>query len=124
MMSQYFGLESSGLQEARSNQHSNSNLRIAIQDSTGSNSSNLRPLINVLAKAGYRNVYVSKLWGEPLMVTHIVAQQGDGASAESIRNDLGFGEVRVESTGSLDSDVSIQVGKDWLEHRSMSPLVR
>jgi len=90
-------------------------LRIAIQDSTGGDRSNLRPLIRSLEKAGYRNVYVSKPWSEPLEVTHIVAQQGDGNSAESIRNSLGFGEVRVESTGNLGSDVTIQLGKDWLQ---------
>ncbi|MGI2904659.1 LCP family protein [Tolypothrix sp. VBCCA 56010] len=90
-------------------------LRIAIQDSTGGDRSNLRPLIRSLEKAGYRNVYVSKPWAEPLEVTHIVAQQGDGNSAESIRNSLGFGEVRVESTGNLGSDVTIQLGKDWLQ---------
>ncbi len=90
-------------------------LRIAIQDSTGGDRSNLRPLIRSLEKAGYRNVFVSKPWSEPLEVTHIVAQQGDGNSAESIRNSLGFGEVRVESTGNLGSDVTIQLGKDWLQ---------
>ncbi|MFM6002752.1 MAG: LytR C-terminal domain-containing protein, partial [Sphaerospermopsis kisseleviana] len=49
--------------------------------------------------------------------THIVAQQGDSDSAESIRNTLGFGEVRVESTGNIASDISIQVGQDWLLHK-------
>ncbi len=92
-------------------------MRVAIQDSTGSDNTNLRPLIKSLQKAGYRNVYIAKSWGEPLEVTHIVAQQGDGNSAESIRNTLGFGEVRVESTGNLYSDISIQVGKDWLEQK-------
>jgi polyisoprenyl-teichoic acid--peptidoglycan teichoic acid transferase len=94
-------------------------LRIAIQDSTGSDKANLRPLIRALEKSGYTNVYVAKSWGEPLEVTHIVAQQGDGSSAESIRNTLGIGEVRVESTGNLGSDISIQVGKDWLQHREI-----
>ncbi|WP_460206498.1 LCP family protein [Scytonema sp. NUACC21] len=96
-----------------------SSLRIAIQDSTGSENTNLRPLIKALQKAGYNNVYIAKSWGEPLEVTHIVAQQGDGNSAESIRNTLGLGEVRVESTGNLGSDISIQVGKDWLEQRNL-----
>ncbi|MBW4600258.1 MAG: LCP family protein [Calothrix sp. FI2-JRJ7] len=90
-------------------------LRIAIQDSTGDEKTNLQPLIRILEKAGYRNVFIAKSWGEPLQVTHILAQQGDGNEAESVRNTLGFGEVRVESTGTLGSDVSIQVGKDWLQ---------
>lgn len=69
--------------------------------------------------AGYRNIYVYRAWSEPLEVTNIIAQQGDGNSAKSIRNTLGFGEVRVESTGSLNSDISIQVGRDWLQKKDL-----
>ncbi|MBD2433371.1 MULTISPECIES: LCP family protein [Fischerella] len=114
-MAQHFDLQSSEQQQAVDPTY----LRVAIQDSTGSDNTNLRPLIKSLQKAGYRNVYIAKSWGEPLEVTHIVAQQGDGNSAESIRNTLGFGEVRVESTGNLYSDISIQVGKDWLEQKDL-----
>ncbi|TBR59315.1 LytR family transcriptional regulator [Westiellopsis prolifica IICB1] len=114
-MAQYFDIQSSDEQQAVDPTY----LRVAIQDSTGSDNTNLRPLIKNLQKAGYRNVYIAKSSGEPLEVTHIVAQQGDGNSAESIRNSLGFGEVRVESTGNLSSDISIQVGKDWLEQQSL-----
>ncbi|MBD2250197.1 LCP family protein [Nostoc parmelioides] len=115
LMAQHFGLES--LSENPVNDPTS--VRVAIQDSTGSDRSQLRPLINALEKAGYRNVYVANPWNEPLEVTNIIAQQGDGNSAESIRNALGFGEVRVESTGSLNSDISIQVGKDWLQQKSL-----
>jgi len=115
LMAQHFGLES--LSENPVNDPTA--VRVAIQDSTGSDRSQLRPLINALEKAGYRNVYVANAWTEPLEVTNIIAQQGDGNSAESIRNALGFGEVRVESTGSLNSDISIQVGKDWLQQKSL-----
>jgi hypothetical protein len=96
-----------------------SRLRVAIQDSTGSDRSQLRPLIRTLEKAGYTNIFISKPWGEPLDVTHIVAQQGDGNSAESLRSLLGFGEVRVESTGNIGSDISIQVGKDWFQNQAI-----
>ncbi|BAZ65496.1 MAG: LCP family protein [Pelatocladus maniniholoensis HA4357-MV3] len=114
-MAQYFDIQSSEQQQAVDPTY----LRVAIQDSTGSDDTNLRPLIRSLQKAGYSNVYIAKNSGEPLEVTHIVAQQGDGNSAESIRNTLGFGEVRVESTGNLSSDISIQVGKDWLQQQSL-----
>ncbi|MBD2528904.1 LCP family protein [Nostoc flagelliforme FACHB-838] len=117
LMAQHFGLESEEEQLATTTDPSS--LRVAIQDSTGGDRSNLRPLIRALEKSGYRNIYVAKAWGEPLDVTHIVAQQGDGDSAESIRNTLGFGEVRVESTGNLGSDISIQVGQDWLQQKSI-----
>ncbi|MEH1842776.1 MAG: LCP family protein [Nostoc sp.] len=117
LMAQHFGLESE--QEQQASTTDPRSLRVAIQDSTGGDRSNLRPLIRTLEKSGYRNIYVAKAWGEPLEVTHIVAQQGDGESAESIRNTLGFGEVRVESTGNLGSDISIQVGQDWLQQKSI-----
>lgn len=115
MMAQHFDLESPNQQQVVRP----SALRVAIQDSTGGDRANLQPLIRSLEKAGYRNVYIAKAWGEPLDVTHIIAQQGDGNSAESIHQTLGFGEVRVESTGNLGSDVSIQVGKDWLQQTSI-----
>jgi LCP family protein required for cell wall assembly len=112
MVAQHFDVETAAAQSSPTNPAS---LQVAIEDSTGSkNRASLRPLISTLERAGYRNIYIAKHWGEPLDVTHIVAQQGDGNSAESIRNIIGFGEVRVESTGNLGSDISIQVGKDWL----------
>ncbi|MBC6434025.1 LytR family transcriptional regulator [Nostoc sp. HG1] len=117
LMAQHFGLESE--QEQQATETDPRSLRVAIQDSTGGDRSNLRPLIRALEKSGYRNIYVAKAWGEPLEVTHIVAQQGDGDSAELIRDTLGFGEVRVESTGNLGSDISIQVGQDWLQQKSI-----
>ncbi|MEH1920723.1 LCP family protein [Nostoc sp.] len=117
LMAQHFGLESE--QQQLGTTANPRSLRIAIQDSTGGDRSNLQPLITALEKSGYRNIYIAKAWGEPLEVTHVVAQQGDGDSAESIRNTLGFGEVRVESTGNLGSDISIQVGQDWLQQKSI-----
>ncbi|MDP5018595.1 MAG: LCP family protein [Dolichospermum sp.] len=116
LMTQHFGVESK-IEDTQSTD--SSHLRIAIQDSTGINRSQLRPLIKTLEKAGYTNIFVSKPWGQPLDVTHIVAQQGDGDSAESVRSLLGFGEVRVESTGNIGSDITIQVGKDWFENQAV-----
>jgi len=110
MMAQHFNVRSQGLQEAIDP----ASLKLAIEDSTGSNQA-VQSLVNSLQESGYHNVYVAKPWTEPLDVTHIVAQQGDSDSAQTIRNALGLGEVRVESTGNLSSDVTIQLGKDWLE---------
>ncbi|MBD2293223.1 LCP family protein [Anabaena sphaerica FACHB-251] len=116
LMVQNFGLESASFDSEIINP---ARLRVAIQDSTGGDRSQIRPLIAALEQAGYRNIFISQPWGEPLETTHIVAQQGDSDSAESIRNTLGFGEVRVESTGNIGSDISIQVGKDWLLQKAM-----
>lgn len=110
MMAQHFNIASIGSQAATEP----ANLRVAIADSTGSDRA-VQSLVNSLQKSGYHNVYIAKPWSEPLDVTHIVAQQGDSNSAQVIRGALGLGEVRVESTGNLRSDITIQLGKDWLQ---------
>lgn len=94
-------------------------VRVAIQDSIGQPDA-VQLLVRTLKKAGYQNITLDDTWREPLRVTRIVAQQGDGSSAAAIRSHLGFGEVRVESTGSLVSDVTIQVGQDWLQKQALS----
>lgn len=91
-------------------------LRIAIQDSTG-DADAVDGLVSTLNQAGYQSVRVSRPWNEPLEVTQIVAQDGDPKGAEAIHQSLGFGEVLIESTGSLRSDVTIKLGKDWLKRK-------
>ena len=91
-------------------------VRVAIQNSTQEPSA-VDGMLNTLESAGYTNVSVDADWSEPLNVTRIVAQQGDVESAEALRQALGVGEVRIESTGDLRSDVTIQLGKDWLRRQ-------
>ncbi|MBA2747611.1 MAG: LCP family protein [Tatlockia sp.] len=110
MMTQYFNVPTDGMQAVVDP----ARLRVAIQDSTG-NDTAVQSLVKSLSEAGYRNVYVARRWSEPLDVTHIVAQQGDGNSAQTLRQALNVGEVRVESTGNLQSDITIQLGQDWLK---------
>ncbi|MEG3845521.1 LCP family protein [Microcoleus sp. herbarium19] len=94
-------------------------LKVAVQDSTGDRSA-VEGFVRTLTRAGYRNVQVYKAWPEPLEVTTLVAQQGDIKGAQAIRQSLGFGEVLVESTGSLQSDVTIRLGQDWLSKQTQS----
>ncbi|MDH6089771.1 LCP family protein [Umezakia ovalisporum] len=115
LMSQHFGMElTSELQQVNSQ-----GLRVYIQDSTGSDRSEIKSLIRTLQASGYPQAYISPPWHETLEVTNIIAQQGDTEKAELIRNTLGFGEVRVDSTGVLDSDVTVQLGKDWLQQKRL-----
>ena len=110
---QYFGLSSYQLS---AEQTAPSDLRIAIQDSTYDDVA-VQSLINSLYDTGYFNVFVDRSLRDPLRETRIVAQRGDLESADSIQSFLGVGEVRVESTGSLESDITIQLGQDWVsEH--------
>ncbi len=92
------------------------NMRLAIQDST-KQVTTTEALVNKLKSLGYVNVNLDDPYGEPLRITRIVAQQGDVDSARAVRQALGFGEIRVESTGELQSDVTIQVGQDWVQRQ-------
>ncbi len=108
---QYFGLNNAySLSSERTDP---ADLRVAIQDSTNDDVA-VQSLINSLYDTGYFNVFVDRSLREPLRETRIVAQRGDLESAESIHSFLGVGEVRVESTGALDSDITIQLGQDWV----------
>jgi hypothetical protein len=96
-------------------------LRIAIQDST-ENPQAVRQMINLLREAGYRRVFISDKWSEPVQNTRILAQSGDDMGASALRAKLGVGEILVESTGTLASDVTIVLGKDWEQHQPSSAI--
>ena len=113
LVEQYFGYGVERYQTASDPSY----LRVAIQDSTGDEVA-VQSLIDELYDIGYYNIFVDEAWGEKieeLTVTRILAQRGDVQSAETLYRFLGIGEVRVESTGNLYSDITIQLGKDWLD---------
>jgi polyisoprenyl-teichoic acid--peptidoglycan teichoic acid transferase len=91
-------------------------VRVAIQDST-KQVGTTQALITTLKTAGYGSVVLDDPYSEPLRTTRIVAQQGDADSARLVRRSLGFGEIRVENTGELQSDVTIQIGQDWVQRQ-------
>ena len=117
LMTQYFGYtaESTSLEGEELRSESTSDpmkVRIAIQDGCD-NPEAVQALVRYLNKLGYGRVVVASNWREPLKSTRIVAQNGDALGAANVRANLGFGEILVESTGYLVSDVTIQLGKDW-----------
>jgi LCP family protein required for cell wall assembly len=108
MVDQYFGF---GTQTVASTSDP-SRVRVAIQDSTNDPVA-VQALTKALQDSGYSNIFVDKTLNEPLPISRIVAQQGDGATAEMVHRFLGIGEVRIESTGALNSDITVQLGQDW-----------
>ncbi|MGA1625099.1 MAG: LCP family protein [Prochlorothrix sp.] len=93
-------------------------VRVSVQNSTNSpNAGN--SLADELYALGYANIYVDVDWPETLTTTHIIAQRGNRRQAEVIRQALGFGEVLVESTGDLTSDVTIRLGEDWFQQAQL-----
>jgi polyisoprenyl-teichoic acid--peptidoglycan teichoic acid transferase len=93
----------------------NPRLKISVEDSTG-NQQVLQLALDTLREAGYNRVSASKNWQDPLATTKIIAQSGDDEAAEEVRSILGVGEVVVESTGVLQSDVTVEIGRDWEQH--------
>jgi polyisoprenyl-teichoic acid--peptidoglycan teichoic acid transferase len=110
MVAQYFNVGTDTAEKSPAP----ANLRVAIQDSTKQVTAT-QALLTKLQSGGLPNVGLDEPYGEPLKVTRIVAQQGDVESARAVRQILGFGEIRVESTGELRSDVTVQVGQDWVQ---------
>jgi LCP family protein required for cell wall assembly len=108
LMDQYFGF---GTQTVASTQDP-SRVRIVIQDSTN-NPVAVQALTQTLRDSGYSNISVDRNLRQPLPISRIVAQRGDMATAETVQRFLGIGEARVESTGALHSDITIQLGQDW-----------
>jgi LCP family protein required for cell wall assembly len=116
MMARYFHVGADATDGAPAAPKNAASVRIAVQNSTSRNEA-AQAVVTSLRKAGYGDVGMDAPYREPLNTTRIVAQQGDVESAEAVRRSLGFGEVRIESTGDLGSDVTIQLGQDALEAR-------
>ena len=113
VMAEHFAVESES--QTVSNEFNPRRLRIAVQ-SREDNKDKAQELVNYLRSNGYRRAYLTpESYSQPLLKTKIIAQQGDNYSAARLRSQLGVGEVIVESTGVLSSDITIQVGKDWYD---------
>jgi polyisoprenyl-teichoic acid--peptidoglycan teichoic acid transferase len=112
LVRQYFGITSPHFSESEVG--ASDHVTIAIQDSTTTVES-VEKLMNRLGSMGYGDIFVDEPWSELLTTTQIIAQHGNGDEATAIQQSLGFGEVLVESTGSLQSDITIRLGKDALE---------
>jgi len=89
------------------------NLRLAVQDSLH-DPQRTSALQKLLVELGYSQVQSIDNPELPVLAkTQIIAQNGDRSAAEAIQQALGIGEVVVESTGYIYSDVTIRLGKDW-----------
>ena len=44
----------------------------------------------------------------------MVAQRGDIGSARVLQDTIGIGQLQYDSTGDIESDITIRVGEDWL----------
>ncbi len=91
-----------------------SGLKIAIQNATDDSYAS-SSVADYLREQGFYNVYVIRNWSDVDSKTSVVAQRGDIGSANALKNELDLGQVVSDSTGDIDSDITIRVGEDWLQ---------
>ncbi len=89
-------------------------LKIAIQNASGKANA-ASQMADYLANQGYGNVYIENDWPETEATTQVIAQRGDLEAAKTLQSVLRTGAVAADSTGSIDSDLTIRVGRDWLQ---------
>jgi polyisoprenyl-teichoic acid--peptidoglycan teichoic acid transferase len=111
MMARYFDRGQIDLERAQVE-----TLRVNIEDTSHFPDATAR-LIKRLNKAGYQNVRLDAApkIKEDLTTSQFIAQKGNPEVAEGLSQLLGFGEVKVDSSGNLYSDVTIKLGRDWLQ---------
>ncbi|MEM8806684.1 MAG: LCP family protein, partial [Cyanobacteria bacterium P01_G01_bin.38] len=114
LMESYFNTEPVALLAEDRPRRSISRLQIAVQNATDDPYA-AQAVADYLYEEGFQNVYVISAWPDITRRTEIVAQRGDLESASILESILGTGYVAAESTGDIDSDITIRVGEDWLE---------
>lgn len=119
LMAQYFNVSSPYASTAEETAPP-AYIRIALQDSLDHPEA-IRAMTQILADQGYAQVFPTEQnWAKPIEKTLIIAQSGDREAAEQVRKVLGVGQVVLEATGDIESDVTIRLGKDWLA-KSQAP---
>lgn len=112
VMNNFFELDNVALLSNDDNQ-AVTNLPIAVQNASGE-ARVAREVADYLRQEGFGNVYVISDWSSELQRSQVIAQRGDLQSAELMTSILNVGRVVAESTGDLESELTIRVGRDWL----------
>jgi LCP family protein required for cell wall assembly len=96
-----------------------SDLRIAVQNASGE--PNLgASVVRFLRDNDFNNVYLVADWPTEIRTTEVIAQRGDLQSANMVESILGTGQVVSDSTGDLNSDITIRIGEDWVDQTANS----
>jgi LCP family protein required for cell wall assembly len=111
VMSEFFQLDTVALL-ADGETRAVSQLRIAVQNATATPDA-AQQVAQILRQQGFSNVYVVPDWSGTVRRTQVIAQRGDINSANVVQSVLATGLVVSESTGDLESDLTIRVGEDW-----------
>lgn len=89
---------------------------IAVQNASGT--PNLADVITKdLQNRGFTNVYTVSDYPDLQRQTQIIVQQGNLQAATDLKKVLGNGNIESASIGDLNSQITIRVGKDWIQDR-------
>ncbi len=92
-------------------------LKIAIQNASGEPEAS-RWMASYLQEQGISNIYIDNDWPETQRQTQVIVQSGDLEAARTLQATLGDTQIEADSTGSLESDLTIRVGQTWAESRA------
>ncbi|AKG22613.1 LCP family protein [Calothrix sp. 336/3] len=109
LLNDYVGVNLAGL---KPDGRSLATMKIAVQNS-GNNSQVRETVLNQLKQKGLTKVYPIADWKDDRSETKIIVQKGNLQAAEELQKILGLGAIEVSSTGDLESDITIRIGKDW-----------
>lgn len=116
VMSNYFGVNPPiGTPKVRSL----ASLTIAIQNASGEPNLSDR-IVSKLKQQGLEKVSVVSDWQDVQRQTEIIVQRGDFQAATDLQKLLGLGKIEYASTGDLNSQLTIRLGKDWSQQSSPS----
>ena len=93
-------------------------VKIVVQNASGIAGAADR-MVSRLQELGFSNLVLSpEDWSEPLENTAVVPQWGNLEAAKSVEDVLDGSEVTADSTGYLQSDLTIRVGRKWAERHA------
>ncbi|MEC4986289.1 MAG: LCP family protein [Oscillatoria sp. PMC 1068.18] len=113
IMREYFDIYADNSDESENFRRPVTRVRIAIQNATDDPEVIYR-VADYLEEKEFFNLYFVSDSSQTLMDTEIIAQKGDLEAANTLKKVFGLGSVEANSTGDLDSDLTIKVGQDLL----------
>lgn len=115
ILSNYFDLKTNFVNALADSTDNLKYLNIAVANATGK-AGQAAKVVDFFRKQGFNNAYITdhEIDSEtiPASETQIIAQQGNPNAANAIHNILGVGQVQVEATGDIVSDLTVVVGTD------------
>ncbi|MBD2230216.1 LCP family protein [Phormidium tenue] len=117
IMQNFFQAEGVSIYADNSQGNYVADLSIAVQNASGQ-PDQAASVADYLRENGFSNVYIIDDLSITMARTEVVAQRGDVDSARTVESLLGVGLALSESTGDLNSDITIRVGQDWVEQAS------